>query len=204
MHGIHARFEILRPLLTDDEGDVRRDALNATGEIVEAAAPLASIISRLACSDPDRRVRREAIAVVARLVPTVPELVGAIIYALGDGDDMARWQAIHSLEQIGPAAVPAVDALWKIALNDDDGGCVSAAKAIAVIARDPAIIDVLLKWLTDECSEARQNAAEGLGAMGPLAQRALGALEARLDDEWYSVRSAAAMAIEHIRTVGMI
>lgn len=194
-------LEILRPLLTDDERDVRRDALKAAARIGEAAAPLASIISRLACSDPHWWVRSDAIAVVARLVPKAPNLVGAITYALGDDDDMPRWHAIGSLEQIGPAAVSAVDDLWKIALNDDEGCCISAAKAIAVITRDPAIIDVLLKWLTEGSSEGRQNAAEGLGAMGPLARRALGALEARLDDEWYAVRSAAAIAIERIETM---
>ena len=59
-------------------------------------------------------------------------------------------------------------------------------------------LPVLIAGLTSDVDVARQGAAEALGQLGPLAKRAVPALEKAANDKSKSVRLAAEKAVEAI------
>ena len=70
-------------------------------------------------ADSRPEVRAQAVRALGNVGPEIPEVVPALIKALGDPDPGIRGQAALALLKFGPAAKDAIPALTK-AQNDED------------------------------------------------------------------------------------
>ena len=76
---------------------------------------------------PEAEDRQHAVKALGEIGPAAPEVVPALITALGDADTTVRRAAAYALGRIGPAAAEAVPALTT-ALQDPNRNVVDAVK----------------------------------------------------------------------------
>ncbi len=143
--------------LASPDPEVRRLAAQALAadERPDAAARIAR-----ALADTDWRVRKEA-ALSAKASPRRSEVLGELLRALGDRDNVGlRNSAVEALAAIGPDAVPtAVAALRTL----DADGRKLAVEVLGGVP-NPRSAEALAATLADEDPNVRQAAAEALGA----------------------------------------
>jgi HEAT repeat protein len=84
-------------------------------------------------NSPDTKVRREAVAQLARIGCADPTVVPALTGALRDPDTTVRAEAAAALAQFGPDAAAAAPALAAVAHADDDAKV--RGKAAAALAK---------------------------------------------------------------------
>jgi HEAT repeat protein len=152
------RESVVRDLASSDE-DVRRLAVERVGLLrLDDALPL--LVERL--GDSSWRVRKVA---VERLVacPDSEKIAGALVAALGDGDNPGRRNAaVEALIHCGTRVVPG---LLSATQNDDIDVRKLVVDALAGIA-DARSTDTLIGLLNDADSNVRAAAADALGAIG--------------------------------------
>lgn len=151
------RDSIVRDLGSPDE-DVRRLAVERVG-VLPVDEGLALVVERL--GDESWRVRK---AVVERLVaiPDTERLAGALIAALGDGDNPGRRNSsVEALVHCGARMVPA---LLRASASDDPDVRKFVIDALAGIG-DASAAGTLLSLLGDEDPNVRAAAADALGAL---------------------------------------
>lgn len=180
----------LRRALRDQDPVVRAIAANSLGNIESADA--AEDLERLVGSDPDRRVRLEAIEALGDIeAPRSANALGAVL----DGSDIelaiAAAEAISNLDDLQQA--PA--ALTRAAASPDPRLRLAVANALGNIA-DPATTEALTRLLADANPEVRRAAVEGLGGIG--SRESVPALTRALSDTDAEVRRAVAEALGEI------
>jgi HEAT repeat protein len=197
-----AEHERAVPILVEGLSDLnrggRRAAARALQKIGPPASRTAAVLAEAARSDPDSVTREYALSALYAFGPEVLPVMETVIDALDDEDESVRSSAIHLLRHFGPAARAAVDRLWQIAGDAENGSNICAASALWQIDHDLATIDVFISGLAIDCEECRETCAQWLGIIGPPAERALPALQARLSDDDERVAEAAASAIQRI------
>ncbi|MBI4509105.1 MAG: HEAT repeat domain-containing protein [Deltaproteobacteria bacterium] len=153
--------DVLRRLSSSEEEERRR----ALGELPEpippelADATLVELIRTM--GDASWRVRKEAVARVARW-SDLGTLIPRLIACLADGNNVGlRNSAIEALIAIGkPAVAPMLDAL--AGRGDEQKFIIEALAGI----RDPRAVPSLARCLEDEDENVRAVAAEALGYIG--------------------------------------
>lgn len=209
----------LAPFLADDDGNVRRTAIDV---LAESAPPDAGAALAAALLDDDVAVRHAAIEALTELRELVkPDAAFAVallragassdpsvrsltlqlqrehrladeetfVAGLDDPDPEVRRQAIAGLVALGCASVLAT------ARTDDDALVRRAtARGLATIG-DPETADALLTLAEDTDVRVRAAALEAFAAVGCPPMLATTAAHALLDPEW-SVRRGAALGLK--------
>ncbi len=150
----------------------------AAGRLTEVVAGRAELVIA-ALGDEDWRVREEASEVARSLAPD-PELLGALVSALGCPDNVGlRNAAVDALGAYGEAAV---DALSQALGSLDADGRKLAVEALAA-TRQPSALFVLRTALVDSDANVRAAGLEAVANLGTVSpDEALGVLSAHLDD----------------------
>jgi HEAT repeat protein len=129
-----------------------------------------------------------------------PEARDALVARL-EGDDLAtQRQALHGLQQLGPAARSEVPKLFAPLRSPDLQTQQAAGYALAgVLERDPtSVMPDLLAMLADAQPSARTGAAFALSLFGAAAAPAIAPLIELLDDPYSLPRVYAAVALGEI------
>lgn len=127
--------------------------------------------------------------------------VPALTESLTDTDAAVRIAASQALEEIGPAAKPAVPNLLNQALHDPvlyAGTTAAGALAKIDLAAARQVMTANLAALQDPDTQRRRTACAMLGSLGPVAKPAVPALAAVLGDEQATVRMHAVGALGEI------
>jgi hypothetical protein len=148
--------------------------------------------------------RAYAVSTLGEIGPVTPDVVPALIAALGDVHEDAgvRRKAAEALGGIGSAAAAAVPALIAALDDVDEEVHQSAAAALgeigpAAAAAVPALIAALGNGRED--ADVRQRAAEALGRIGPVTPEVVPALVAALGYANQDVRWSAKTALRKIK-----
>lgn len=162
--------------------EIRPAALRALAKRGPAALPAI----REFASDPDPRVRAQALSVLGK------DGVELLAAALADGDANVRRTAAMALRDCRAAALPALPGLRR--LLGDPQMEVRGAAASALAAIGPAAVKPLVEVLKTTDPRARESAVYALREIGPGAADALPALRDLEDDPDPAVRRATALA----------
>jgi HEAT repeat protein len=148
--------------------------------VSSGAAEVEDLIKKLASGDSD--LRRQAAKELSEIGPEAKSAVPALTTALKDKDLFVRRFAAEALGKIGPEAKSAVPAL-KTALRDQKKEMQQAAVE-ALGKMGPEAVDALISAVTDTSKDAqvRRLAAQGLGAIGEPAHKAVKPLTRALSD----------------------
>jgi HEAT repeat protein len=184
----------------------KREARPRAAAILARVGPAAkpAVAALVEALEDDRAAtRNEVLFALAAIGPEAREALPAMIRALNDEDPKVRFSACHALGKMGPAAMAAKAELQKRFASDDQFLALTSAWALAQI--DPGCpetasksVPVLIKALSQPAALARLHAAETLERLGPLAQPAVPALKAALEDDDEGVRAAASAALKRI------
>ena len=135
--------------------------------------------------------------------PAVPTLIDA----LQATDDSVRTSAAFALADMGKAAQEAIPALIRAAQDPSESVRRHATEGLGLIGQLVSedmdlseTVQVLANGLTDDHFPVRDNAARALAKLGTLAEPAMSALVAQLEDEDRYVRFHAALALKEIKT----
>jgi HEAT repeat protein len=196
----------LLSLLQDEDRGVRLRAALALGdlarEVRRVLPPLRSALQEAALHDEDGGVRAEAVRALLRAGPQPATEIGALVDALRSEVDAVRFHAALALGDLGPAGRPAVPALIRASLWDEEAAVrVGAALALWKIdQRDPLVQGVLTEALGDANELVCWIAAEFLGQMGPAAREAVPALRQTLrrDFKLALIKTGVKLALERI------
>jgi HEAT repeat protein len=124
----------------------------------------------------------------------------ALLPNLDAGPEALRVSSAAALEQIGPAAAPAVPRLLSL-LRDDGAAAVRRSAALALARIDPAspvvVTTAARALVADADAQVRVASAVLLVASGPAARAADGELRDALGDGLPFVRLYAALALAH-------
>ena len=190
-------------LIGNLDSDNEKDRLNAAyrlGRVGAAAMPALkqALHSR---SDAIREYAGYALSLTG--VPAVPTLIDA----LQATDDSVRASAAFALADMGKVAQEALPALAHAAQDASQGVRRHATEGLGLIGQLVAedmdlseIVRTLTAGLSDTYYPVRDNAARALAKFGTLAEPAMPALVAQLEDEDRYVRFHAALALKQIQT----
>lgn len=204
----------------DDVFWIREKAMQALGEIgpdAAAAVPaLIPLVTDYAKKRDDHRCSHAAVVALGRIGPAAKSAVPVLIGEFGQGNDRGFHElaAAQALAGIGPAAREALPALRSALECDVDELRIAAGEAIRRVGGDvdgtvPALIDCLLvldipnffgprSYGVLRAARVRARAAQALGALGVKAGAAVAPLGALLEDDFITVREAAADALQKI------
>ena len=188
-------LDTLIEVLTDNNVEIRRDAVWALNRIKNVRTPDALIV---ALKDNDSEVRRRAVKVLGQTKDV--RAIDALIDALKDNDVEVRWQVVQALGQFNNEY--AVDPLIA-ALKDDDAEVRRwAVQALGQIKDGVHITDALIPVLKDNNIEVRRQAVQVLGQIKDI--RAVDALIATLKYDNVGVRRQAVQALGQIKDVRIV
>ena len=185
------------------DSDNERDRLNAAyrlGRIGSAAVPALkqALYSK---SDAIREYAGYALSLTGE--PAVPTLIDAMQAT----DDSVRANATFALADMGKAAQEALPALTHAAQDPDEWVRRNATEGLGLIGQQVSkdidlseVVQALTTRLQDDHYAVRDNAARSLAKLGTLAESAIPALVAQLEDENRYVRFHAALALKEIKT----
>jgi HEAT repeat protein len=182
----------LAALLADD--GLRVAAAEALAGMGGAAAPalgaLMTTFKSAAATDPALpAVRKSLVALDSRSATPIAEL-------LNDEDPALRVKAITLLEEMGPAAKPALPGLLGLLQGDSAELGLAAGRALAKLGSDA--VPNLIEELKSDQPVRRAAAARVLGEIGAPARAAVSALTLLAKDPDASVQAAAAEALTKI------
>ena len=182
----------------DDHEPLRRKSVAALGAI--GSPPdliIPSLVERLVLDSSDA-VRDSAGDALAKLrLAAMP----ALSHLLSDEDAEVRWRAAASIGKIGREAKQSAGALFKLASDDDAVVRITAIEAAWYVAGDADVIAAFaIQKLTNPDRQIRIRAFRLLSKMGSAASRGLPQLDELLNDDRSYVRTAAAKAIEAIKS----
>ena len=136
-------------------------------------------------------------------VPAVPTLIDA----LQATDDSVRASAAFAVADMGRAAQEALPALTRAAQDPNELVRRHATEGLGLIGQQVSedmdlseTVQILTTGLSDDHFPVRDNAARALAKLGMLAEPAIPALVAQLEDEDRYVRFHAAVALKQIGT----
>ncbi|WP_164104412.1 HEAT repeat domain-containing protein [Candidatus Laterigemmans baculatus] len=192
--------DALVEMLNDEEGPVRVAAALALWRIDhENALSLPTLIAAL--TDSHQETREFAARALGTLEPAASPALSAFIAALGDESWIVRSEAAQTLGAIGPAAAEATPALIELLLDEEeyfgDGVRRSAAGALGKLGA--GAVPHLIAAFGHPRLAVRVAATEALGEIGAAARPALSRLQTLREDDYVTLRNAAAKALQSIR-----
>jgi HEAT repeat protein len=188
-----------------ENSELREGAVRVLRKLGPKAAGSVDALVR-AAEGADPKMRTEIQMALGAIGPQAAPATDMLAKSLGSKDAGERESALYALRQIGPPAKVAVRPLYQRMNADDSFESKAAAWALARIAQDnpqvsTAVVRKLARGLTDADETVRLESAAALGDMGAAANAASAALEkASKDDSSESVRTAAAEALERVRS----
>jgi HEAT repeat protein len=194
--------------LLDNEALVRQEAVAALAAIGRPlAAPAVRHLAALAATEPDRAVRKLALAKLADLAGPADSGIAPQLTPLLESDDgeSARLAAFVLASLGGKYAVPALPVLCQVLKQADMHAQELASTALARIGPEasPAVPDLARALGDSKSAVVRRNSALALSRIGPEAKAAVPELVRSLDaSEPADVRSLAAEALARIRYPG--
>ena len=196
----HTEVDTLTETLDSDN---EKDRLNATYRLGRVGAAAVPTLNQALHSTSDARREYAGYALSLTGAPAVPTLIDA----LQATDDTVRASAAFALADMGTAAQEALPALTRAAQDASQSVRRHATEGLGLIgqlvseAMDLSeTVQVLTDGLSDNHFAVRDNAARALAKLGTLAEPAIPALVAQLEDEDRYVRFHAALALKQIQT----
>lgn len=170
--------------------------------------PLSIVIKET--SDPNREIRKAAIADLGNAGEQAPDVLPYLINALADKNPRIRWAAAMALEKIGGKAAPATIHLL-YALSDEaydesmgQGGprkkfyYVHDAAEMALECIGEKAVPALIEAVSHKDLQIRLTAIGRLGAIGEKAKTARPYLTKLLSDPYPEIRAAAQNALGNL------
>ena len=196
--------ELCVELLFDPAAEVRRGAAFALLPLFDPRDPVMVAAVIKALQDEDRRVRHISLQAVAQLEgDQAPLAITALTARLADAQEDAQMQAevVRLLGRHGPAAHDALPSLLQNIQHSEvrhlRAACLRATTRIG--ASEDELLPTYRHVLRHDADERlRVLAAEGISAMGPLAEPAVDDLLAALRDDSAAVQGVAADALSAI------
>ena len=196
----HAEVDILIGNLDSENERERLNAAYRLGRVGAAAVPTLkqALHSK---SDAIREYAGYALSLIG--APAIPTLIDAVQAA----DDTVRASATFALADMGRVAAEAIPVLTRAAQDSNVWVRRHATEGLGIIGQQVSedidlseAVDVLTTGLRDDYHWVRDNAARALAKLGTVAELAIPALVAQLEDENRYVRFHAAMALKEIKT----
>jgi HEAT repeat protein len=127
-------------------------------------------------------------------------VVGALVEALGDGDETVRENVKESLSYLGPAAAPAVPALVRSLQDQPDSYYAYAALQKVGAAARPAV-PALVSIFRDKHAEreSREWAGTALLSIDPAGDESQAAFKEALGDPVSSLQAIAARGLRNVK-----
>ncbi len=174
---------------------------NARNDLAEGQAEVVPLLVELLEKTPGAgrdaaEVRWNAAIVLGVIGEPAASAVPALTAALEDPERLVRVSAADALGKIGPAARDAVPRMAALLQTDEPVRLLKSLRRLRGVneAAFPAVLDTL----THDDPEARENACETLGEMGPPAKEAVPKLTELLNDPNEKVRGEAQHALDQI------
>jgi HEAT repeat protein len=175
---------LLRSLLTDEDGYVRKAAIDGLGIVGSPAKEAVDDLERVATNDPILPRRVAARIALIQIAGASEERVRALaaFLELKEPCDGAAVYAASALGRLGPKANAAESQLLTALKHTEHGVRIAAAHVLGEIgAKSPQAVTALIDLLkNDPEREARRSAAASLGNFGPAARAAIPALHSAL------------------------
>ena len=200
---------VLISLLKDRDRNVRVRVITALGNLGAQAhrvlPVLRAALKEIAVNDDDDAVRDHAAHNLLQVGPEPDTDLGGFIDALQNPLEILRFHAAISVGHLGREGLPAVPALVRTAMWDEDPAVrVAAAVALWKIdRRAPAVVLVLTNALADDNEIVCWMAADALGQMGPDAREAVPAIRQAMERNFKVslVKKGLALALKTIDPV---
>lgn len=196
----HAEVDTLIETLESDNEKDRLNAAYRLGRVGTAAVPA---LKQMLHSESNAIREYAGYALSLTGAPAVPTLIDALQTA----DDSVRASAAFALADMGKAAEEAMPALVRAAQDPSESVRRHATEGLGLIGQlvfdgmdVSETVQVLATQLSDDYLPVRDNAARALAKLGALAEPAMPALVAQLEDEDRYVRFHAALALKQIQT----
>ena len=196
----HAEVETLIETL---ESDNEKERLNAAYRLGQVGADAVPTLKQMLHSKSGAIREYAGYALSLTGAPAVPTLIDA----LQATDDSVRGNAAFALADMGKAAQEALPALLRAAQDPSESVRRHATEGLGLIGQLVSeemdvseTVRVLATGLNDDYFPVRDNAARALAKFGTLAEPAMPALVAQLEDEDRYVRFHAALALKQIQT----
>ncbi len=181
---------VVRVLKKDPDESVRRTAATALGEIgsMQSSGPAArtvEVLESTMVSDEYEGARMAAAKSIGRM-QQAPNAVKALVLGLNDPVQMVKDSCITSLQNMGPAAAPAVPDLIKCLDTPNTRQAEDVARALARIgpAAAPALPSIIkLARGATQYSSIKYTLADACKNMGPQASSAVPMLIEMLKDQ---------------------
>jgi HEAT repeat protein len=194
-----AKFAVpeLREALKDKNALVRVKVVEALWKIDRTPSTVLLPVLLQALKDTDRGVRAAAPPVLALLGSKAKSAVPALVSALKDKELDVKLSAITALGELGSTAKDAAKDLLALTA-DKDFFLLEPFVGASLANLGPSVIPLLTTTLADKSADRRNLAAYALGAIGPAAANASGALAKSLEHEDAATRRLAARALGKI------
>ncbi|MBE9556379.1 MAG: HEAT repeat domain-containing protein, partial [Proteobacteria bacterium] len=191
-----AAIPFLAEIVADPDLPNRATAAETLGRLY-ASSPKAVAALGEAARDPDEAMRHAALRALAQIGFPAEAALPAILEQLASGDVKSRQLAARVLGSIEYLEIEEEDAL--VAALEDSEPAVRAAALAALVQIDAELpegsIARLAGFLTSRDADARADAIQALGQLGPDAAEAIPMIEVALTDESSEIRHSAAWAL---------
>ena len=185
------------------ESENEKERLNAAYRLGRVGADAVPALKQMLHSESNAIREYAGYALSLTGTPAVPTLIDA----LQATDDAVRASAAFALADMGKAAQEALPALISATRDPSESVRRHATEGLGLIGQlvseDTDVsetVQVLATGLSDDYFPVRDNAARALAKLGALAEPAMPALVAQLEDEDRYVRFHAALALKQIQT----
>ena len=196
----HAEVDTLIETFNSDN---EKERLNAAYRLGRVGADAVPALQQMLHSESNAIREYAGYALSLTGTPAVPTLIDA----LQATDDSVRASAAFALADMGKAAQEALPALIRAAQDPSESVRRHATEGLGLIGQLVSdemdvseTVQVLATGLSDTYFPVRDNAARALAKFGTLAEPAMPALVAQLEDEDRYVRFHAALALKQIQT----
>ena len=190
-------------LIETFDSDNEKERLNAAYRLGRVGADAVPALQQMLHSESNVIREYAGYALSLTGAPAVPTLIDA----LQETDDSVRASAAFALADMGKAAQEALPALTRSAQDPSESVRRHAIEGLGLIGQLVSdemdvseTVQVLATGLSDAYLPVRDNAARALAKFGTLAEPAMPALVAQLEDEDRYVRFHAALALKQIQT----
>ena len=191
------------PLIETLESENEKERLNAAYRLGRVGADAVPALQQMLNSESNAIREYAGYALSLTGAPAVPTLIDA----LQATDDSVRASAAFALADMGKAAQEALPALMLAAQDPNESVRRHATEGLGLVGQLVSdemdvseTVQVLATGLSDAYFPVRDNAARALAKLGTLAEPAMPALVAQLEDEDRYVRFHAALALKQIQT----
>ena len=185
------------------ESENEKERLNAAYRLGRVGTDAVPALKQMLHSESNATREYAGYALSLTGTPAVPTLIDA----LQATDDSVRASAAFALADMGKAAQEALPALMHATQDPSESVRRHATEGLGLIGQlvseDMDVsetVQVLATGLSDDYFPVRDNAARALAKLGTLAEPAMPALVAQLEDEDRYVRFHAALALKQIQT----